>query len=371
MKKLLGISVIAMLAVAPAFADPVPGAPTHLESGTTITGVPDPEFALAMAADTDGNAASAGYVKGAYNAAIKAINKVNANTKTTAGDGLTKSDNTISVDLSEKSGLQLDGSTAGEKTLSVNVGNGIQKNATDGAVEVKAKSNSGIAVDSNGVAAVVDGTTIAVDSSNGAIKIVAGGVDTAQLAGSAVTTAKIADANVTADKLASNSVTTAKITDGNVTHAKLATDAVEAANIKNGEVTFVKMASGAVVTAGTSNNDKLTTQGYVDTAIDGLATDYAKKTNVVQTIKATTLNVADFTLTNGAVSGTASVPIQTNWAADTGTNLAVTYNLSVGTAITEGAVTVNPSSVSYNTVDCTNNANSDNAACLPQPQQGD
>lgn len=47
-------------------------------------------------------------------------------------------------------------------------------------------------------------------------------VTAAKLATDAVETAKIKNANVTADKLASNAVTTAKITDANVTLAKLA-----------------------------------------------------------------------------------------------------------------------------------------------------
>lgn len=353
MKKLLGISVIAMLAVAPAFADPTPApvgtgsTPANDASASIIE--TNPPFALAMAADTDGNAASAGYVKGAYNAAIKAINKVNdkvnSELATSAGNGIAKNNGAFSVKAVADGGIAVDSNgvavdygtsldmtgTAGSKKLDVKVGNGIQKNGTSGAVEVKAKSNSGIAVDSNGVAAVVDGTTIAVDSSNGAIKIVAGGVGTTQLADGAVTT----------DKLGADAVT----------NAKLADDAVEAANIKDGEVTFVKMASGAVVTAGTSNNDKLTTQGYVDNAISGLSiSDYATQTgvdNTINALSATTTVASNAALASGAVSGTATVEIMDTWGSDTPAALSVTHNLSVGTTINQATYNTTINKTAY------------------------
>lgn len=47
------------------------------------------------------------------------------------------------------------------------------------------------------------------------------GIDTANIANSAITTPLIADANVTLAKMAANSVDTPKIVDGSVTHAKL------------------------------------------------------------------------------------------------------------------------------------------------------
>lgn len=76
-----------------------------------------------------------------------------------------------------------------------------------------------------------DGTTIVL--SGGQFSIKTGGVDTTQLANSAVTTAKIADSNVTADKLANNSVTTDKISNGNVVTDKLAAQAVTKAKLAN------------------------------------------------------------------------------------------------------------------------------------------
>ena len=63
-----------------AFADPTPvaGEPTHADPATTATA--QPGYALVNSDTTnDAYAATAGYVKGAYNAAIKAVNTV-ANT---------------------------------------------------------------------------------------------------------------------------------------------------------------------------------------------------------------------------------------------------------------------------------------------------
>ena len=82
MRKVFCILSILTIA-APAFAageTPVAGTPSHADpavlakdsSNNTI----NPGYALVNNAGTDTNAASAGYVKGAYNAAIKAVNTV-------------------------------------------------------------------------------------------------------------------------------------------------------------------------------------------------------------------------------------------------------------------------------------------------------
>lgn len=98
MKKIFCILSILTIA-APAFADPTPvaGTPTHADPATlAVDGnsqTINPGYALVNAnTSTDGNAASAGYVKGAYNASIKAVNTV-ANMKQ---DTLTSSNVTTS-----------------------------------------------------------------------------------------------------------------------------------------------------------------------------------------------------------------------------------------------------------------------------------
>ena len=75
MKKLLGISLIAVLTAAPAFAANVNKDPVHNDTNfATTTQAPKYEAVTANTA-TDDFMASAGYVKGAYNAAIKAVNQ--------------------------------------------------------------------------------------------------------------------------------------------------------------------------------------------------------------------------------------------------------------------------------------------------------
>jgi len=84
MKKVFCIlSILAI--VSPVFqanaADPVPTNSTPATQGTQtaaqVTTTVTPRYSLATAdTSNDDNAASAGYVKGAYNAAIKAVNTV-------------------------------------------------------------------------------------------------------------------------------------------------------------------------------------------------------------------------------------------------------------------------------------------------------
>jgi len=87
MKKLLGISLIAVMAVisplmaGAAVTDADPGESVELAEAPKAEN--DPGYGLAQPNPSkDGNVATAGYVKGAYNAAIKAINKVAAQVDT-------------------------------------------------------------------------------------------------------------------------------------------------------------------------------------------------------------------------------------------------------------------------------------------------
>jgi len=158
MKKLLGISLVAVLSAMPvmAFAGPqdsqadclaaegtwtwtdeenhelggtcsdyivTPAAPTGIaatDPGATTANAPTaayaPKYALKAAAQTDGNVASAGYVKGAYNAAIKAINKT-ADVLDTAIDML--DDGANGYDINAKT-LKVQGADVATQTGVVN-----------------------------------------------------------------------------------------------------------------------------------------------------------------------------------------------------------------------------------------------------------
>ena len=88
MKKVFCILSILTI-VSPVFADPVypettdPGATTNSPS----VAASNPGYALKGAHANDSNVASAGYVKGAYNATIKAVNTLNSIKQDTLSSG--------------------------------------------------------------------------------------------------------------------------------------------------------------------------------------------------------------------------------------------------------------------------------------------
>ena len=133
----------------------------------------------------------------------------------TAGNGLEKSGNTISVDLSANSGLQI---TSGELELSV--GNGLQ--LSGGSVSAKIQGST-LALDSNGLKVgtitsteigpnSVTSAAIATGAINNANKFTAGVVDSSALGANSVVEAKIGTGAVSLSKLAANSVDEGKIT---------------------------------------------------------------------------------------------------------------------------------------------------------------
>lgn len=299
MKKLLGISLVAILTATPLMAgaattevtatEPV-AASTEAEITAATTNV-SPKYKLKAAnSSTDGNAASAGYVKGAYNAAIKAINKVDSRIDTvasgkqddlTAGDGIAIDDttDTISVNLSKDgsnnnvSGLSFDSTN---HTLEINKGNGMELDSTTHALQVK--QGSGITVDSNGVSANVDNTTVEVGANGLQVK----------------------------------------------------------------EITASNVANSALQT-GNADNDKLTTKGYVDdqiTTINTSISDMATTTGVTNTILNHT-TLAQGAVTNGDFNGALAsgtvLTVMTDWADDT-TSSNVTAVTGIGTLATNVSV---------------------------------
>jgi hypothetical protein len=166
----------------------------------------------------------------------------------TAGDGLAKSGNTLSVNVDDSSleissdALQVKDGGITNDHLAGSIANSKLANSTISGVALGSNLSSlsagnGIAMTSyNGSAAVsdltidLDGSTLSVGASG--IKISDGGVNTLQ----------IADTAVSSGKLASNAVTTAKINDLAVTEGKLAAAAVATAKIADSAVTAQKLA---------------------------------------------------------------------------------------------------------------------------------
>jgi len=297
MKKILGISLVAVLTAMPliAGAEPVGTGTTPAAADPTAeTNVASaaPQYALAQANGNDGNFATAGYVKGAYNAAIKAVNKT---AEVAAADATSKANT-----AEQNAKLYADG-------LAGNYANTTLGNVTAGSVKTGLIDN--------------------------------GAVTTDKLDASAVTTAKIADGAVTTDQLGAKAVTTAKIDD----------QAVTAAQIANNTITTTQVATTSMST-GTTNNDKLTTQGYVDDAISGLNIgDYATKTGVENTIKnATTTGTVSFG--NISTTGTVTVPttaaynVMNTWGSDEATPGSITLS-GEGTANITATTTIDTSTV--------------------------
>ena len=286
MKKILGISLVAVLTAMPLIAgaatgDAVNAAPTTDANGPTTVA---PKYATVADSAADATSlATATYVKGAYNAAIKAINTVDTNYKAADTAINTKiGDTTLTTASQTLTGAIEEIKTANATTA----GDGLTK--TDGEFDVN-----------------VDSATIGLNSSN-ALEVVAGGIDTTQLADGAVTTAKLDADAVTNAKLADNAVQTENIVDGNVTAAKLASDSVTTAKIVDGNVTKAKLAQGV--------QDSL---ALADSALQQSAlADYATKAQVTANIDAATASVTGVTLGGtGGVTGT--VPAMVNWGDQT------------------------------------------------------
>lgn len=285
MKKIFGISLVAVLAATPLMANATGSAPT---AATTSS---EPYVGVAINdADTTATA-SAAYVKGAYNAAIGAVNAV-------------KSDLTTNLTLTEGNGIDI----------------------TNNAVSVQAKANAGITVDANGVGVSVDDSTISLDST-GHVKIKEGvqGTSTAGYTDSkALTTKGYVD-----EQLAGKQ---ANLTAGNAISINNNTVSVSG-------LTTSQIASGSMATSSTTNaeNSKLATQGYVDDVAASLntlsQTDFVTKTEVTANINAATGSVNDVSLgVSGDVAGTANMMV--NWGDTTAGTVAMTGSISSGATAT-------------------------------------
>lgn len=134
----------------------------------------------------------------------------------TAGDGLDKSGNTLSVDAG--AGLQISGAA------------------------VAVETGAGLFIDTNAVAVSVDDASIEVNGSN-ALQIKDLGIATGKLQDSSVSSVKIADLAISTAKLQDSSVTSAKVGASAITEAKLASLSISEGKIQSSAVTPAKLAS--------------------------------------------------------------------------------------------------------------------------------
>lgn len=260
MKKILGISLVAVLAVSPLMARAEGTNPT---AATTTS---EPYLGKAITEADRAATASAAYVKGAYNDAIGAVNAISGQINTNKAD----------------------------KDLG---------NVADGQVAERLIGSGAVTETKIGAGAVTEA------------KIGTGAVTADKIGANAVTTAKIMDANVTADKLATDSVTTVKIVDGNVTTAKLADGAVTTAKIANGNVTAEKLSSELQATLG-AGATKEGVSASIDnaTATGNVAATVSGTVGGTLTSDTSALRIGGGTITNTVTPTSGSVNIPNAWA---------------------------------------------------------
>jgi hypothetical protein len=182
MKKLLGVSIAAMLAVTPMIASADPASGNHLSDAAPTATTGNAPF-KAVTVDTAANIATTSYVQGAYNDAIAAINKVATTAgaaqtvdqvKTAignaAGDGLTgdTTNGTLELDVAANKAIQLVGETAGSKELDLVLADGTLTQNSSG-LKVGTITNSNIS-DGTISQAKIDGLGTALNGKQAQLK---------------------------------------------------------------------------------------------------------------------------------------------------------------------------------------------------------
>lgn len=298
MNKLLNISVAAALAILPMVANAevfsVADPATDANAAVAST---DPKWALAEAGDHDGNLATAGYVKGAYNQTMKAINKV-ATKADTAVQGVKVNGNQLTKDATGKVDILVsEGSANG--TISVN--------------------NADVAVHGLGSAAFTPSTNYATSAQGTTAETAAQNIGTmANLTGNETTLVEAIEAVRTT---ANGALVASDIAEG-ATNGTI--------SVNNTDIAVHGLGSAAYSSttdydaAGAASGVQAAIEGKLDDGANGYnidantlkvqganvltgaaLTDYAKRTGVENTIETTTI--------------TARVPTLTAWGNDNST----------------------------------------------------
>lgn len=342
MKKLLGISLVAVLAVSPmmARAEAVAGDPGTTVTTGAVSATNPPKYALAQSTGNDGKVATAGYVKGAYNAAIKAVNKLedtkqnvisdletirsnasagaNALQKADITEGTTNGAITVKGTAVPVHGLGSAAYTASTAYASAaqgaladtalqTAGNGLTKSGTTVSADLTDKGGLEFAGSTDGsktISVKVDGTTIEKNTTTGALQVKSGTyataaqgalADTALQSTSALNGANLTDGTVAKTALASGVQTSLDLADSAIqsvvegsTNGTIAVDGTDVAVHGLGDAAYSGVQAAAAPTTYTGTG--LTTKGYVDekvaTATSGMVTASSTNTFTNKTIDA-------------------------------------------------------------------------------------
>jgi len=348
MKKLLGISLVAVLAVSPLMAHAADTAPSTTFTNTgdnktsglataTLTAPGGAYFAGKTITDNDKKtAASASYVKGAFNDAVAAVNavasdvsgKVDNAGNFTANDDSTLIKNKTVVAAIKDTATAVDGKVAtsslGNKSLSIDAAslkvNGVAVLTSHQNISGKQDKISA----GNGIALANDGKTVSADLTSG------GGLEfVGETDGQKTISVKTDGTTITKDG------------SGN-----LKVNAISADNIASGSKATGSQ-SGAV-------NNKLATQGYVDQKTTGMVTTTGTATLTNKTIDAGsntisglgTGNFTDSNLSKGTASGAVNNKLATQGYVDEKSSSSA--SAAVSTAIGALDSTVTQSSAASN-----------------------
>ena len=301
MKKILNISVIAALAILPMAANAdvgeiVPGAPTNItkvpveqaavQTAENVTAGDGPKYALALEGANDGNVATAGYVKGAYNAAIRAINKVSetASGALTANGAATLTNKAIDANGEGNSITNLETDNFNSAALATSI-------RTDGnAVDTKL-------VTENAVATAINGMVTETKTQTLTNKTISGGT-----------------------------VQNATISGATITGGTIDADSTEISNLETDNFKAGTVVNSIAADAANASESKLVSEKAVRAAIDGLSMDtYATRTGAAATAAAAvngatvTYDLSGLGVQTGAVAGEASakITVMDTWGSDT------------------------------------------------------
>ena len=285
MKKILNISVIAALAILPmaanaAVGDIVAGSPDNItdvdpvQVADAVTATAGPKYALAKEGANDGKVATAGYVKGAYNAAIKAINKVSETATNAANQDLSNISATGKANVSAAGTVDLTKNDYGANTV--------------GKALVDIKTTADNAADKNLSNLNPAGTTV-------------------------ITT------NVTANAAGGTFTSTTGLSSGT-----LGTAIDELSSEKLDKTDATPASNGSYITTGNTvagNLGALDTQVKANAdAIGALDNTYATRTGAAATaaaaVNGATIDFSAITATTGNVGGSATIPVVATWGTD-------------------------------------------------------
>jgi len=363
MRKLLGISLVAVMVAVPfvANADPTPIANTPAttftnstaglaSNGTNVVRVEQGGYFAGKVINVEDQraAASAAYVKGAYNDAIAAVNAVHeevGSAITGGGAGIAASGNKVSIDVTKTtnngvstnvSGLDFDNngtpSDSTDDTIKVKSGNGIKVDS--GGVQVNYTNKGGLQLDgstdgSKTLSVKTDGSTILKRDSDGALKV--GTISKSNISSDDI---KVSTGTHAADTdLATEGYVvdyTASITNGMVTTTgtqTLTNKTIDADENTIKDLTTTNLKAGTLVKSQTGGGDGLAasvatasdTKVASEKAIVEAIADHATKTGVAATVNAATGSVNNVSL---SVSGNS--PMFVNWGDSSATgNLAL------------------------------------------------